>query len=439
MKLNYKRTFFVGLAFMSICSFWQLYDNIIPLILKNTFKISDTVSGVLMAADNVLALFMLPFFGMLSDKTNTRLGKRTPYIIVGTLGATAAMLLIPYADNINSLALFLAALGIVLLSMSIYRSPAVALMPDITPKPLRSKANAVINLMGALGGLISLGFIAVLVPKVDKPSYFNVFTCVAAIMIIAVIVLVTTIREKKLALYTDETKETASRREKKDKIEESAGQTGKKSLGKDMGLPADVRRSFIFILLSVFFWFMGYNAVTTAFSKYAQGYWGLEGGLFAYSLIVAQAAAILSYIPVGMVASRVGRKKTILFGVALLAFAFGSAIFFKTFTTALFFFFALAGIGWASINVNSYPMVVEIGKASDVGKYTGIYYTFSMSAQIATPILSGALLQYVGYWTLFPYGTFFVAASFVTMLLVKHGDNKPVPLKKQAEASGSDV
>jgi MFS family permease len=184
---------------------------------------------------------------------------------------------------------------------------------------------------------------------------------------------------------------------------------------------------------------MGYNAVTTAFSKYAQGYWGLEGGLFAYSLIVAQAAAILSYIPVGMVASRVGRKKTILFGVALLAFAFGSAIFFKTFTTALFFFFALAGIGWASINVNSYPMVVEISKASDVGKYTGIYYTFSMSAQIATPILSGALLQYVGYWTLFPYGTFFVAASFVTMLLVKHGDNKPVPLKKQAEASGSDV
>ena len=159
MKLNYKRTFFVGLAFMSICSFWQLYDNIIPLILKNTFKIGETVSGVLMAADNVLALFMLPLFGMLSDKTSTRLGKRTPYIIIGTFAATAGMLLIPYADNINSLVLFLVALGIVLLAMSTYRSPAVALMPDITPKPLRSKANAVINLMGAIGGLISLGFI----------------------------------------------------------------------------------------------------------------------------------------------------------------------------------------------------------------------------------------------------------------------------------------
>lgn len=439
MKLNYKRTFFVGLAFMSICSFWQLYDNIIPLILKNTFKISDTVSGVLMAADNVLALFMLPFFGMLSDKTNTRLGKRTPYIIFGTFTATAGMLLIPYADNINSLVLFLVALGIVLLAMSSYRSPAVALMPDITPKPLRSKANAVINLMGAVGGIITLGFIALLVPKVDKPSYFNVFICIAAVMVIAVIVLVTTIKERKLALYTDEIEEAVNQGGQKDAEEKHAGQIRKMRQGKGTGMPADVRRSFRFILCSVFFWFMGYNAITTAFSKYAQSYWGLEGGLFAYSLMVAQVAAILSYIPVGLVASKVGRKKTILFGVALLAFAFGSAIFFKTFSTTLFFFFALAGIGWASINVNSYPMVVEMSKSSDVGKYTGIYYTFSMSAQIVTPILSGALLQYVGYWTLFPYGTFFVAVSFVTMLFVKHGDNKPVPARERLEAFSPDI
>jgi maltose/moltooligosaccharide transporter len=150
--------------------------------------------------------------------------------------------------------------------------------------------------------------------------------------------------------------------------------------------------------------------------------------------MVAQVAAILSYIPVGIVASKVGRKKTILFGIILLAIAFGAAIFYKTFNTTLFFFFALAGIGWAAINVNSYPMVVEMSKGSDIGKYTGIYYTFSMSAQIITPILSGALLEYVGYWTLFPYGTFFVAASFVTMLLVKHGDNKPVPPSSKLEA-----
>ena len=417
MKLNYKRTFFVGLAFMSICAFWQLYDNIIPLILKNTFNISDTIAGALMAVDNVLALFMLPLFGMLSDKTNTRFGKRTPYIVFGTLGASVGMLLIPYADNTKSLVLFLIALGIVLFSMSTYRSPAVALMPDVTPKPLRSKANAVINLMGAIGGIITLGVIAILVPKEDTPNYFNVFATIAGIMIVSITLLVIPINEKKLA---EEMREEVYDKKENDK----SGNT----------MPTEVKKSFIFLLFSVFLWFTGYNAITTAFSKYAQIYWRLKGGLFAYTLMVAQIAAILSYIPVGIIASRIGRKKTILFGIALLAIAFGAAIFYKTFYASLFFFFALAGIGWAAINVNSYPMVVEMSKGSDIGKYTGVYYTFSMSAQIITPILSGALLEHVGYWTLFPYGTFFVAASFATMLLVKHGDNKPVPPSTKLEA-----
>jgi len=417
MKLNYKRTFFVGLAFMSICSFWSLYDNIIPLILKNTFNISDTIAGALMAADNVLALFMLPLFGMLSDKTNTRFGKRTPYIVFGTLAAAIGMLLIPYADNTKSLVLLLIALGIVLFSMSTYRSPAVALMPDVTPKPLRSKANAVINLMGAIGGIITLGVIAVLVPKEGIPNYFNVFATTAGIMVVSITLLVITINEKKLA---------------EEMREEVYDMKGNDESGNIM--PPEVKKSFLFLLFSVFLWYAGYNAVTTAFSKYAQVYWGLKGGLFAYTLMVAQIAAILSYIPVGIVASRIGRKKTILFGVALLAIAFGSAIFYKTFYATLFFFFSLAGIGWAAINVNSYPMVVEMSKGSDIGKYTGVYYTFSMSSQIITPILSGALLEYVGYWTLFPYGAFFVAASFVTMLLVKHGDNRPVPPSTKLEA-----
>ena len=417
MKLNYKRTCFVGLAFMSICAFWQLYDNIIPLILKNTFNISDTIAGVLMAVDNILALFMLPLFGMLSDKTNTRFGKRTPYIVFGTLGASVGMLLIPYADNTKSLVLFLIALGIVLFSMSTYRSPAVALMPDVTPKPLRSKANAVINLMGAIGGIITLGVIAILVPKEDTPNYFNVFATIAGIMIVSITLLVIPINEKKLA---EEMREEVYDKKENDK----SGNT----------MPTEVKKSFIFLLFSVFLWFTGYNAITTAFSKYAQIYWRLKGGLFAYTLMVAQIAAILSYIPVGIIASRIGRKKTILFGIALLAIAFGAAIFYKTFYASLFFFFALAGIGWAAINVNSYPMVVEMSKGSDIGKYTGVYYTFSMSAQIITPILSGALLEHVGYWTLFPYGTFFVAASFATMLLVKHGDNKPVPPSTKLEA-----
>ena len=148
MKLNYWRTTIIGLAFMSICAFWQLYEGIVPLILKDTFKIGDTLAGVIMALDNILALFMLPLFGAISDRTSTPIGKRMPFIIGGTALAVVAMVLMPVGDNMGSFTLFILALLVTLVAMSTYRSPAVALMPDVTPKPLRSKANAVINLMG---------------------------------------------------------------------------------------------------------------------------------------------------------------------------------------------------------------------------------------------------------------------------------------------------
>ncbi|MGI6039446.1 MAG: MFS transporter, partial [Eubacteriales bacterium] len=189
MKLNNKRTILVGLAFLSICSFWQLYDSIVPLILKNTFNISDTSAGAVMALDNVLALFLLPVFGMLSDRTNTRIGSRMPFIIGGTIAASVLMIILPIADRARNLTLFLVTLGAVLLSMSTYRSPAVALMPDVTPKPLRSKANAIINLMGAVGGIISLGLIAVMVPKGSNPNYIPLYIVVSAIMLICITVL----------------------------------------------------------------------------------------------------------------------------------------------------------------------------------------------------------------------------------------------------------
>ena len=424
MKLSYKRTFLVGLAFLSISAFWQAYEGIIPLILKNTFHLSDSLSGFVMALDNILALFMLPLFGSLSDRTNTKLGRRTPYILGGTIGASVFAVFIPIAAAISSMPLFFVALGLVLLAMSTYRSPAVALMPDVTPKPLRSKANAVINLMGAVGGILSLGLVAVLVPKNENPSYVPVFACVVAIMLISVVALLLTVRENKLVQKMHEESGEAAQDQKK------AEPARRLSPGE--------RRSLVFILCSVFLWFFGYNAVTTAFSKYAQNYWGLEGGIFAYTLIVAQVAAIIAFIPAGIAASRVGRRKTILFGIALLTLSFACAFFFRTFSVAIFGFFAVAGIAWAAINVNSYPMVVELSRGSDIGRYTGFYYTFSMSAQIVTPILSGFLFDlmkaagyypfgeaFAGseYWLLFPYGAIFVALSFVTMLFVRHGDS----------------
>lgn len=422
MKLDSKRTIFVGFAFMAICAFWQVYDGIVPLILKNTFGVNDAVSGVIMALDNILALVLLPLFGSLSDRTSTRIGRRMPYIIGGTAAACVFTLILPAANQIRSLALFVAALGLVLISMSTWRSPAVALMPDVTPKPLRSKGNAIINLMGTVGGILALVAIGVLVPKGDDPSYWPVFIFTSVFMLACLLVLLRT---------TDEPRLAEKMREESKALGVDGGETADTGHGE---MPPAVKKSFAFILASIFLWFMGYNAVTTAFSKYANVYWGLEGGAYAYTLIVAQAAAVVSYIPVGIIATKIGRRKTIMGGVVLLAIAFASAAFFKSFTTLMFFFFALAGVGWAGINVNSYPMVVEMSRGADVGKYTGYYYTVSMAAQIVTPILSGAVLEYghlllgsadpnAGYVLLFPYGTLFVALSFVTMLFVRHGDS----------------
>ena len=423
MKLNYRRTFFVGLAFLSICAFWQMYDNVIPLILKNTFHLGETWTGVVMAMDNVLALMLLPLFGMLSDKLRTPLGRRTPFILVGTVLAVICMILLPVMDNAGSLTGFFIALGAVLLSMGFYRSPAVALMPDLTPKPLRSKANAVINLMGALGGIFTLVMISVLVPKTGRPDYMPLFLSVAAVMVVAVVALLLTIRENRMA------REAA---EAWPEPEEEPVKTGEKKK-----LPRPVLRSLLFLLASVFLWFTAYNAVTTAFSRYAEEVWGMQGGGFASCLMVATGVAVVSYLPIGFLSSRFGRKKMILAGILLMCAAYVSGIFFGHFSPLLYVVFGLTGVGWASINVNSYPMVVEMGSGADVGKYTGMYYFFSMGAQVFTPRYSGDLLEHISYRTLFPYAAVFSLLSFITMLFVRHGDVKPQ--KKASVLENFDV
>ena len=428
MKLNYKRTVLIGLAFLSISAFWQMYDNVVPLILKNTFGMGETITGAIMAADNILALFLLPIFGSLSDKVNTKIGKRTPFILVGTALACALLVIMPIADNTSNLILFVGGLFFVLISMGTYRSPAVALMSDLTPKPLRSKANAVINLMGAVGGVYTLIMIKILVGKGEKPNYFPLFMAVGILMAVSVIVLFLTIKENKLRKEREELEIAEGLTEEEDvQVDDHAGQK----------LPKDVFRSLCFILVSVAFWFIAYNAVTTAFSRYAVEVWGLEGGGYADCLLVATVAAIISYIPIGSIASKIGRKKTIILGVALLGSCFFAASLFDQYSPVMVVFFCIIGFAWAAIGVNSYPMVVEIASAGDVGKYTGYYYTFSMTAQVITPILSGWLLENVGYRTLFPYSVVFCILAIITMSQVKHGDSKPA--KKKSALENLDV
>ena len=422
MKLNYRRTILIGLAFLTISAFWQMYDNVIPLILKNSFGLGETVTGAIMAADNVLALFLLPIFGSLSDKVDTPIGKRMPFILGGTALAVLFLMMVPFADQARNLPLFVISLFVLLVSMGLYRSPAVALMPDLTPKPLRSAGNAVINLMGAVGGVYTLIMIKVMVGPGETPNYYPLFISIGALMVIGVGILFLTIKEKKLR--AEIAKEHDAYEEKTDvKVVHT----------ESAALPKEVKRSLTFILVSIALWFTAYNAVTTAFSRYATHVWGLENGGYADCLMVATVAAIISYIPIGSLSGKIGRKKTIQLGVILLIACYAGAGMFNSYHAVMNVFFGVIGFAWAAINVNSLPMVVEMSNAGDVGKYTGLYYTFSMSAQVITPILSGYLLEHVSYRTLFPYAVVFSALAFVTMSMVKHGDSKPMAKKSMLE------
>ena len=512
MKLNYKRVILVGFAFFLISAFWQAYDTVVPKILTDKFGMSQTVSGIVMTLDNILALFMLPLFGALSDKCNSKKGKRTPFILVGTIVAVIAFVGMSFADNMQltnisavsdidsqtalttlyeydydgpvktpdgenfvvsekftreeflsitseitdengetitnpdyidyvvparqayawgqvvrnpmPLIIFVGILLVALVAMATFRSPAVALMPDVTIKPLRSKANAVINLMGTAGGIIVLVLGTVFATGAVKNqlmSYTVFFGVIAAIMLVALAIFMITVKEPKWsAEMLEESKKYGIDMEDDDSDE------GGRKLSKGEAV------SLIFILLSVFLWYMGYNAVTSKYSVYAGKVMNLD---YNTTLLLANAAAIVSYLPVGMIASKIGRKKTILAGIVMLGVAFGVAGTLRQGSPAILMncMFALAGIGWATINVNSFPMVVELAKGSTIGKYTGYYYAFSMAAQALTPTISGIFMDNYGMTTLFPYATIFVALAFVTMSLTRHGDSRPTS-KKGLEA-----
>ena len=459
MKLNYKRVLLVGMAFFLISAFWQAYDAIVPLILTNHFGLPQTASGAVMSIDNILAVFMLPIFGALSDRVNTRLGKRTPFILVGTIVAVASFVALTFIDNyqlakvaaagipelaqsgvtdeaIRKLTVditianpmpfigFIATLLVVLIAMATFRSPAVALMPDVTVKPLRSKANAIINLTGTAGGILVLVLGMVFATsKNHYMQYTGYVIAVVSIMLTGLIIFILSVKERKWSAQM--VKDSISLG-LEDKPAEDDG-TAKRQLSRGE------LTSLLLILASVALWFIGYNSITSKYSVYATNVLGFD---FNLTLIVAQAAAIVSYIPVGIVSSKLGRKKTILAGIIILASAFFIGNFITPDTPEIIMYpvFALAGIGWASINVNSFPMVVELAKGGDVGKYTGYYYTASMSAQIVAPILSGFLYDLIGMrYVFFAFGTIFVVFSFITMLFVKHGDSKIIEKKDLLE------
>lgn len=531
MKFNAKKTIYVGLAFLMISMFWQSYDAIITKILIDKFGLNQLWSGIVMALDNVLALILIPVFGAMSDRSNYKRGRRTPYIIVGTVIAAFAFMALTFSDNVQkskieaaqtsliedynqiyktdedlsvaqwqsitasidnewlqlkddgiisqekyddtiediyryrqgidevvdidtaeifsdnqvdddelvllkalfnqhanrrawlvttqapgTFIVFILTLFVALLAMSTFRSPAVSLMPDVTIKPLRSKANAIINLMGSLGAVLALGTIMIF--GLDRFSYVDytpAFITIGVLMILLLAFFLWKVKEPELVA------EKIAKDIELDLVEED--EDHETMTEEEIQLSKSKKTALILILISVTLWFFGYNAVTTKISDYAPNV--LEMG-YAVPIYIAHGSALLAFIPIGILATRIGRKKTILIGIVLLTFSFGS-VYFLTPETSFFmyFIFGLTGIAWATINVNSYPMVVQLAKGSNVGKYTGYYYTFSMGAQIITPVLSGALMDLFGTRRiLFPYAAIFVAIAFVTMSFVKHGDIK---------------
>lgn len=429
MKLNYKRTILIGLAFMSILAFQQFYDQVIPFVLENTFKLKTSTANDIMSIDNILAVFLLPLFGVLSDKTQTKLGRRTPYILIGSIVASGAMCALSFFQkNVNFIG-FMIALMVLLVAVAAYRTPAVAYMPDVTEKPLRSKGNSVINLVGYIGGIFAtVAMMFLLKSEINEEgakvyssgqSFVPIFLVVAGLMIVPVLVMVFTVNENKVLRETNV----------KDDEEDIAPKTS---------LSRSAKASLILILLSVFLWYAAYNAVTTAFSRYCVEIWNVDLATSSGYLLIATVTAIISFVPLGFLSSKLGRKKSILLGVLVMSACYFVAFFLKQETALMYVVFALVGIAWAGINLNSFPMVVELCTGADVGKYTGYYYTFSMASQIVTPILSGRLIEAFGYQILFPYAVVFSLLSFATMCFVRHGDSKPDARKAIEENFASD-
>ncbi len=435
MKLNTKRTVLIGFAFMSILCFWQFYDQVIPYLLEYKFGIGTLKTNVIMSIDNILAIFMLPLFGTVSDKTHSRLGKRTPYILFGTMAAVALMCVMAYFVNSSGFTGFFISLVALLVVMAVYRSPAVAYMPDITPKPLRSKANAIVNLVGYIGGIFAT-VVMMFMLKSQKDadgksvyeagqSFVPVFLVIAAFMLISVVIMCLCVNENKAV--------------KEANIKDTDGEKEKTALGGK--LSKSELTSLILILISVFCWYAAYNGVTTSFSRYCEKVWHTDLSASSSFLLIATVSAIASFIPLGFLSNKLGRKAAVLIGVVLMAVCYAGAFFITSKTPLMYVIFGVVGIGWAAINVNSFPMVVELSSSSDVGKYTGYYYTFSMAAQIVTPLLSGLLIDNLGlgYKALFPYAAVFTVIAFITMSFVKHGDSKPQDKEVIMDAIASDA
>ena len=595
MKLNYKRTIKVGLAFAIIMLFWTAYDFVVPLLLERAFGLSNSLRGVVMGIDNVLSLFLLPIFGKWSDKINSKRGKRTPFVFIGTILSVVIMIFVPitastqlkeatslraeiyaveteadfsyttadgttyasadefytmmyetkspsgvgytYSDHdylklndkdsledyltiahygiktldkadgkyylvteseageelrteiseeeyaaykaenseyqrfvepgiavfaseeVNAritkihperIGVYLAVLFLVLVAMASFRSPAVALMPDVTPKPLRSQANAMINLMGGVGGAFAF-IIYTVAFALSETAFLQIFSVVAGVMVLLLVAFLFLVNEPK---YVEDCKKECEAYgiSNDDEAEEIVvGNHHEEAVGEGVS-PEEAalikkkherafKRSFFFILASTFMWFMGYNAISSNLSVYCTKVLNQTTAVASVISGVSMAVSAIAFIPVGILAVKIGRRKSVLLGFSLAIVSFFLVFFFVRpdhMAKYLFaIFYLISGFGLIITNVNTFPMVLELSSSSSVGKYTGYYYISTMAAQAITPFLSGLVMDHLADQYLFLYSAICVVLAFIFMFFTRYGDSKPVPAKSALEYLGA--
>ena len=428
LKLNYKNTFLIGLAFFAILMLWQVYNTYCPLILEellaNRYEDANKLTyviGIIMAMDNLAALILMPIFGVLSDKTKTKKGKRMPYILIGMLASALLFPLIATFYLLNSLMGVILLMMLVLIIMQGYRSPAVALMPDITPKPLRSKANGIINLVGYIGAIIA-GALAMVFKKTDGSSqslvYLWPFVIASIFMLIAMFILYFKVDEVKLL------KENKEAIEYGEKYSQSL-----ENVSEERPLSKKDFKNLIIILIAIFFWFMSFNAIETFNSLFCQKILN-DSGIHGTFTIILTVSSIISFIVLSPLADKIGRKASILIGllgliigltiIAILAY-FTPVESIVNWVWAIYVCTILIGFSWALVNINSYHMIVEMANKNNIGKFTGYYYSASMIAQTLTPILIGIIMSLndSGLRLLYVYSAFMMILATVIFLFVK--------------------
>ncbi|MDY6093945.1 MAG: MFS transporter [Candidatus Enteromonas sp.] len=464
-RLNVKRTMLIGFAFFGILLMWQIYDSWCPTFLTELFckamgKVptednSDVqyLVGIMMALDNLAALILMPIFGKLSDRTHTKIGKRMPFILIGTFLCAVALPFIPLLFYFNQLGGMIAVMAIVLISGMMYRNPAVALMPDITPKPLRSKANGIINIMGYVGGFVAtlLGMIFVLSdflrpgPEGATWAYQNIwaieapFLVASLFMIVSALVLFFSINENRLAV---ELREELDRGEKVAEIED-------RITDDDAPLTKANLRMLIFILVAEFFWFMADNAIGTFMGNFAIYYLGCSSRNSMINTIAGGVGSVLGFALGGIIAGKIGRKWTVSGGLflsifsyalwAILTFAIPSAGS-GVFPPYIYAIFLLKGFGMSLVHINSFPMVVELCSKKKIGAFTGYYYAASMGAQTITPIALGSLMLIPEFsWEILPiYGLVMTVVAAAIFLFVKNVKTSKTKIAKGLEAFGEE-